>query len=127
MDSNRRDALDTEKLPLFPKEAEDDRRPDSSRDVNSYRVWPPNAIVATFVFVMAVGIAITIIVGRSIPRQVPHPAEAYEGVADAFEGLIRFCFGVGLSFLAAFLCAVVAGVWASGPSRFKANVGSDES
>jgi len=75
----------------------------SSNQPGSFR-WVRTLIYSSLVFLvsLASGILITTLLILSIPLQVPHPTEAYEGIGDAMLITIVFNFGLILSFLFAF-------------------------
>lgn len=70
---------------------------------------------------LVAGVAVTVLVVRMIPPDVPNPTEAYEGFGDALAALVRFYAGAVLSFVAACVVGVVTGDrvasrWSAGES-----------
>ena len=81
-------------------------------------VLPPQWAVASvaagllaFVATLAVGVVVTVVIVRVMPRQVPNPTEAYEGIGDALMAEAVLSLGAGLSFVAACIVGVVTGSW----------------
>jgi hypothetical protein len=69
-------------------------------------LWPVLAFLGTLVL----GLVVTVLVVRSIPPEVPHPTEAYEGFGDAVTAAIHLFIGTLLSFLIALIVACFVAV-----------------
>lgn len=79
-------------------------------------VFPSRWVVASvaagllaFAGTLAAGLAVTLLIVRAIPPEVPHPTEAYEGFGDAMTALFRFYLGAVLSLLVASAAGLLAG------------------
>jgi ABC-type Fe3+ transport system permease subunit len=79
----------------------------------------PSAILRgalAFFVTLAVGLALTAFVIRSIPPTVPHPTETYEGFGDALIATLFLYAGAALSLLLAGLVSA----WVAWPRNSQA-------
>jgi hypothetical protein len=58
----------------------------------------------------ALGLLVTVVVVRSVPPEVPHPTEAYEGFGDAVMAPFHMFVGVVVSILIALFTAILVAV-----------------
>jgi hypothetical protein len=73
-------------------------------------LWP----VLAFLGSLALGLALTVVVIRSIPPEVPNPTEAYEGFGDAVMAMVLLVFGAVVSILVALVVAIIVAVRVNG-------------
>lgn len=64
-----------------------------------------------FAGTLVAGIAVTVLIVRAIPPEVPNPTEAYEGIGDAMLAQFWFYLGGGVSLFVACSVGVVTGSW----------------
>jgi hypothetical protein len=74
-------------------------------------LWPVIAGLLAFLGSLVLGIALTVLVIRAIPPQVPNPTEAYEGFGDAMMAMLLFELGAGVSLMVAVLIGLAVAAW----------------
>jgi hypothetical protein len=79
--------------------------------------WPAIAGLSGFLGSLVHGLALTVLVVRSIPPEVPNPTEAYEGFGDAMMRMIWLHLGSGASFLLALMIGLAVATSMSGTTH----------
>jgi hypothetical protein len=81
-------------------------------------VLPPRWVVTSmaagllaFAGTLAAGVAVTILIERAIPPEVPNPTEVYEGFGDWMSAVLRIFIGAGLSLVVACIVGFVTAAW----------------
>lgn len=108
---SRRYALAAELFRSVPSTALTADAPATLRPTSRRWVWAVTTGILAFFASWAAGVAITILIVRAIPPEVPNPTEAYEGFGDAIMGVFRFYVGTLISFVVAVVTGLLVSNW----------------